>query len=148
MSISFEKKNKSNYNFLINEKNANIFCNNPEIHPNAGILSYINCNNSLIMKIDNKIIGFISFKFIKRWKIFGGNYIYIDIIGTMKNREEINNIKIGSELLKIIEKIAIYNKIYLLKGITTNNNINFYEKYGWTINYVNGKMKKKLYKNI
>lgn len=96
-------------------------------------------------KFNNKYAGFIMFT-------MKDSYVEINLIGTSKNKDTRSNKKIGTLMLKCLEKFASLEDYSVLKSNAVIEAIDFYIKNGWKIkkeDKVNGMyyIKKKIIQN-
>lgn len=142
--FSTEQKSQKHLDFFVKKRYANDFCAMSDVLPGRPIEIFTEPGqNGLIAKVGDNYVGFLFFSVKKRSKLRGGNYFYLELICTTKNKERRKGYPVGKLLLAKFEELAKRFGINKLKGESVRQASGFYKKMGWTIE-PNLKMHKKL----
>ena len=142
--LTFEKIDRSNkeHKEFVKSKAPESFCSMSGVLPGSPTSNFFKYPG-YVAKVGDKYVGFMLFSFKKRRKLFGGDYVYLEMICATKNKIDRQGYKVGSKLLEKLEEIAKQMGYKKLRGESVAQATKFYKKMGWKVE-VDGKMKKKL----
>ena len=142
--FSIEQKSQKHIDFFVKKEYANDFCSMSDVLPGRPKEIFTEQGqNGIIARVGDNYVGFLFFSVKRRSKIRGGDYFYLELICTTKNKERRKGYPIGKLLLAKFEELAKKFKINKLKGKSVRQASGFYKKMGWTVES-NLKMHKKL----
>ena len=142
--FSIEQKSQKHIDFFVKKGYANDFCSMSDVLPGRPKDIFTEQGqNGIIARIGDNYVGFLFFSVKRRSKIRGGDYFYLELICTTKNKERRKGYPIGKLLLAKFEELAKKFKINKLKGESVRQASGFYKKMGWKVGS-DLKMSKKL----